>query len=138
MFYFGIELFHKKEVWIVFKGLITWVGAGAVRVWKIIFEIAWLLKTTIRRSIVRFQNDQSFNTLCTSETILRKLHYSSLLLLYEKQVPKSLIVSFHRSMHLISETVVWTHFRTATLSISHFVWFGFSPQKREKLLNISS
>ena len=70
-FILGLELFHKKEVWIVSKALITWVGTGAIRDWKIIFEIAKLLKTTIHPSRVKFRNPQSFNTLCKLETILR-------------------------------------------------------------------
>ena len=72
-FILGLELFHKKEVWIVSKALITWVGTGAIRAWKTIFEIAKLLKTTIRPSRVRFRCRQRFNTLCTLETIFRKL-----------------------------------------------------------------
>ena len=53
-FILGLELFHKKEVWIVSKALITWVGTGAIRAWKTIFEIAKLLKTTICSSRVKF------------------------------------------------------------------------------------
>ena len=30
-FILGLELFHKKEVWIVPKALITWIGTGAIR-----------------------------------------------------------------------------------------------------------
>ena len=84
MFIFGLELFHKKKVWIFFKALITWVENGSIRAWKIILEIAVLLKTTIGPSSMRFWNRQSFNTLCTLETILRKLNCSFILLLYEK------------------------------------------------------
>ena len=69
-FVLGLELFHKKEVWIVSKALITWIGTGAIRAWKIIFEIAKLLKTTIRPSRVMFRYRQGFNTLCTLEPIL--------------------------------------------------------------------
>ena len=84
-FILGLELFHKKEVWIVFKILIMWIGTGAIRAWKTIFEIAKLLKTTIRPSRVRFPCRQRFNTLCTLETIFRKLHSSFILLLHEKE-----------------------------------------------------
>ena len=52
-FVLGLELFDKREVWIVSKATITWVGTGATRAWKTIFEIAKLLKTTIRPSRVR-------------------------------------------------------------------------------------
>ena len=83
-FILGLELFHEKEVWIVSKALITWVGTGAIRTWKIIFEIPKLLKATIRPSRVRFWYRQRFNTLCTTETILKKFHSSFILLLYEK------------------------------------------------------
>ena len=81
---FILGLLHKKEVWIFPKALITWVGTGALRAWKTIFEIAKLLKTIICPSRVRFWYHQRFNTLCTLETILRKLHSSFTLLLYEK------------------------------------------------------
>ena len=103
-FFLGLELFHKKEVWIVSKSLITWVGTGTIRAWKTIFEIAKLLKITIRHSRVRFRYRHRFNTLCTLETILRKLHCSFILLLYEKQVPIFLIASLQKSMHLIPQT----------------------------------
>ena len=88
-FFLELELFHEKEVWIVSKTLITWVGTGAIRAGKIIFEIAKFLKTTIHPSRVMFQYRQRFNKLCTSETILRKLHSSFILLLYEKKYLKS-------------------------------------------------
>ena len=64
-FILGLELFHKKEVWIFSKALITWVTTGAIRTWKTIFEIAKLLKTTNQPSRVRFRYRQRFNTLCT-------------------------------------------------------------------------
>ena len=80
----GLELFHKKEVWIISKALITWVGTKVIRAWKTIFEVAKLLKTTIRPSSMRFRYRQRFNTLCTLETILRKLNSSFILLLHEK------------------------------------------------------
>ena len=82
-FILRLELLHKKEVSIVSKA-ITWVGIGAIRAWKIIFEIGKLLKTTVHPSTVRFRYRQRFNTLCTLETILRKLHSPFILLLYEK------------------------------------------------------
>ena len=68
-FILGLELFHKMEVWTVSKALIKWVGTGVIRAWKIFSGIYKLLKTTTCPSRVRFQNPQSFNTLCTLETI---------------------------------------------------------------------
>ena len=43
-FILGIVLFHKKEVWIVFKALIMWLGTVAIRAWKNIFDLAKRLK----------------------------------------------------------------------------------------------
>ena len=83
-FILGLELFYKKEAWIVSRALITWVETGAIRARKTIFDIAKLLKATIRPSRVRFRNHQSFNTFGMLETILRKLHSSFNLMLYEK------------------------------------------------------
>ena len=122
-FILGFQLFHKKEVWIISKTLNTWVGTGAIRAWKTIFEIAKLLKTTICPSRVRFRYCQRFNTLCTLEAILRKLYSSFNLLLYEKQVPKILIPSLQRSMHLIPQTVTWTD----CLLGLQFLWFRILP-----------
>ena len=82
-FILGLKLFDKKEVCIVSKALITWVGTAAIRAWKTIFEIATLLRTTIRLSRVRFWYCQRFNTLCPLKKNLTKLH-SSFILLYEK------------------------------------------------------
>ena len=99
-FILGLELFHKKEVWIISKALITWVGTGAIRAWKTIFDIAKLWKTTIRPSIVRFRYRQRFNILCTLKTILRKLHSSFILLLYSSAIHLNSICSLiQRSMH---------------------------------------
>ena len=39
---------------------------------------------------------------------------------------------------LLPQTVTWTLFRAPIPAISHFVRLGFSPEKREKVLNIST
>ena len=103
-FILGLELFHKKEVWIISKALITWVGTGAIRAWKTIFDIAKLWKTTIRPSIVRFRYRQRFNILCTLKTILRKLHSSFILLLYSCAIHLNSICSlmYSSAIHLNS------------------------------------
>ena len=137
-FILGLELFHKKEVWIVSKALITWIDTGAIRAWKITFEIAKLLKTTIRPSRVMFQYRQRFDMLWTLQTILRKLHSSFILLVYKKKVPKMLIASLHRSMYFMPQTATWNPFRAPIPAILHFVKLGFSPEKREKVWNTST
>ena len=57
-FILRLELFHKKDVSIVSKVLIAWVGNGSIRAWKIIFQIPKILKTIIPPSRARFRNCQ--------------------------------------------------------------------------------
>ena len=109
----------------------SWVGTGAIRAWKIIFEIAKLLKTTIRSSRVRFWNRCSSNPLCTSEKILMKLHSYFILLLHKKWVAKILIASLHRLMHLIPRTATRIPFRAPFPTISHFIRFTLSAKERD-------
>ena len=52
--------------------------------------------------------------------------------------PKILIASLHRSVKLIPQTFTWTSFRAPIAAILHFVRFGFSSKKRERVLNIST
>ena len=66
---------------------------GVMRAYKTIFEILKLVNTTFCPSIVRFRNHQSFNSLCTLKTVLRKLRSSFILFLYEKKANESLIAS---------------------------------------------
>ena len=61
-FILGLVLFHKKEVCVVSKALIMWIGTVDIRAWRIIFDIAKFLKTTFLLSRVRFWNRQSFST----------------------------------------------------------------------------
>ena len=49
------------------------LGTVAIRAWKAIIDIAKLLKTTILSSRARFQNRQSFSTVCTLEATLKVL-----------------------------------------------------------------
>ena len=58
--------------------------AGAIKAWKTIFDITKPLKSTTLLFRVKLQNHQSFHTVFTSETILRKIDSSFILLLYEK------------------------------------------------------
>ena len=118
-------LFHQKDVWIVSKALIGFVGNGAIRDWRNYFQISKPLETIIRPLRVMFQNHPDFNTICTSETVLRKLHFSFILLLHKKQVPKISIASLQRWLHLIPQTATGTCFRTSAPTISYFVKFGF-------------
>ena len=41
-------------------------------------------------------------------------------------------------MHLVPQTAIWTPFRAPIPAILHFVRLGFNPEKREKVLNIST
>ena len=91
-----------------------------------------LSKTTIIPSRVRFRNRQSFSTVCTLEITLRKLGSFTIVLLYEKILPKVLITSLHRLMHFIPQTANWTTFRDPILAISRFVRLGFNPEKKSK------
>ena len=115
-----------------------WLGTVAIRAWKTIFDVARLLKTAILPSRVRFQNPQSFTTIFTLERTLRKLESSFIVLLCEKQVPKILVASLHRSMHLIPQTTKWTPFRAPLPTIHVFFIFGFNLEKTEKVLNSST
>ena len=91
-----IVFFHQKEVWMVSTALIGFVGNGAIRAWRNIFQISKPLETIIRPLRVMFQNHPGFNTICRSETILRKLHFSFIPLLHKKLVPQILIASLQR------------------------------------------
>ena len=131
-FILGLVLFRKKDVWIFSKALIMWLGTVAIRAWKTISDIAKHSKTTVLPSRVRFRNHQTFSTVCTSETTLRKLGSFFIVLLYEKLLPKVLITSLNRSMHFISQTANWTTFGDPIPAISHFVRTGFNPEKKSK------
>ena len=90
---------------------------------------------------MRFRNCESFNTLCTLETIFPKLQSSFILLLYEKQVSKIVVAFSHRTMRLIPQTATsvdtFQAFSARIPAILHFVRFGFSLKKR-KVLDISA
>ena len=53
IFYFGLVLYHKKKFRIVSKALIIWLGTGAIRALKTIFDIAKLLKQLFFLQIAR-------------------------------------------------------------------------------------
>ena len=41
-------------------------------------------------------------------------------------------------MDLMPQTATWTHFRVPISAILHFIRFGFSLEKKEKVLDIST
>ena len=57
--------------------------------------------------------------------------------LYKKQIPKILIASFLKSIHLIPQTAPWSFFSTPIPAILHLVVFDFNPEKSEIDRNFS-
>ena len=79
MFYIRMRVTHKNEVCVISKALIVWLETGTNGAWGTIFDISILLKTMILPLRLILWNHQSFNTVYTLETILRKWHYFLLL-----------------------------------------------------------
>ena len=58
-------------------------------------------------------------------------------MLYEKRIPKILIVSVVQLMDFKPQTTSKTPFREPSPTISHLLKFACSPEKREKTVNVS-
>ena len=103
-----------------------------------IFDIDNVLNMTSPPSNVRSLILHKVRTLTLNILNNIIIFFSSFIFwLHEKYIPKTLITSFLKLIHVISQTAAWSPFSTPIPVISHLVVFGFYLEKLENHLNIS-
>ena len=127
---------HKKVFWILSSSLIITVGTFDINERNTIFEIVKVLKTMILPSSVRQFIGQTFKTFWILVMLSRNFFSFRFSLLYEKWIPIIFILSLHKSIHSMPQTVTFTLFSTQMPAISHFSWFGFKPEYFKNVANV--
>ena len=125
---FEVERFKRKFFSIFSISSIIYFGTTDVRHKWTILDKANVLKTIILPSKVKFLMRQILRTLWMFDIAVKKFFSMLSLLLYEKWIPRILMVFTFKLTHFIPQTATWSPFRGPIPEISHLEKFGLRPE----------